>query len=76
MATREMRNLIDNSTCYIQRTKQWKMLRKGKSRFTVVTAGKEEEKKITTNRSTKLNLIIPSVLTACLLMVGMTALHD
>lgn len=65
-----------NSTCYIQRAKQWKMLRKGKSGFTVVTAGKEKEKKITTNQSTKLKLIIPSVLTTCLLTVGVTALHD
>lgn len=76
MTIREMRNFFDNSTCYIRRAKQWKILRKGKSGFKVVTAGKEEEKKITTNQSIKSNLIIPSVLTTCVLTVGMTALHD
>lgn len=76
MTIREMRIFFGNFTCYIQRAKQWKILRKGKCGFKVVTAGKEEEKKITTNQSTKSNLIIFSVLTTCLLTVGMTALHD
>lgn len=67
-----MRIFFFNSTCYIQRAKQWKMLRKGKGGFTVVT----QEKKKKENNNKSVNKIKTDYSFCVVLTVGVTALHD